>query len=333
NVATVIVKRGTLRTGDVLVAGNVYCKVRQLLNEASVLVREAGPSVPVEVTGWKEVPAAGDQVLGAENEELAKRVCESRIELAKIAGTVKFIDDLNEKRKNSKLQREAQAAEGGAAPAPVKNKEKVLHLVVRADVQGSLEAVLNEIYGLPSHEVRVNVVNGAIGTVSESAVQLAVATKAKVIAFNTPIDRRAQESAVASRVQIQEHKIIYALVDGIKDLMSDLLPPEIVTEVHGEAEVLQTFNINVKGKVTETIAGCKIASGIIKRSSKLRVMRGNDIIVQHASLKTFRHHKSDINEASKGLECGMALDRSFDFLPGDIIQSFSTSEKKRTISA
>ncbi|KND05091.1 translation initiation factor IF-2 [Spizellomyces punctatus DAOM BR117] len=328
NVATVLVKRGTLKPGGVVVAGTTWCKVRVMHDEHGVAVKEAGPSLPVEVMGWKELPAAGDEVLGADKEDLAKKVVESRVERTRRLKAIEGIDQLNAARQKEKQVREGKvdaATPDDTSTIPTQN------IILKADVHGSLEALVDAIHGLPAHEVRIKIVGSGVGPVTESDIDSASATGATIISFNLPTDKRTHSYASSKKVQLVSHQIIYKLLDDLKDMLSDLLPPEMVTEVHGEAEIAQIFRINVKGKVTEAVAGCRIITGKMQRSHKVRVVRAGEIVYD-GTLKTFKHHKKDIQEASKGLECGMGFEGFDKFEEGDIIQGYTIVEKKRRIS-
>ncbi|KAI8916813.1 P-loop containing nucleoside triphosphate hydrolase protein [Entophlyctis helioformis] len=342
NVATVLVRRGTLRPGSVLVAGNVWCKVRRLLDENGSEVEQAGPSTPVEVMGWKELPQAGDSVLQAESEQLAKRVVQSRKRHAEYLAGIEAIETMNQKRMQEKAIR-AEAADGsaeaGSGPATAaaeafkaaSDGKKELRLILKADVHGTLEALEGVLQGLPSHEIQATAVSAGVGAVTDSDIQMAIATGARILAFNVPCERRILNEAASHRVVIRQHNIIYKLIDDVKEMMCDELPPELIDEVLGEADVLQIFHINVKGKITEPVAGCRVTNGKVMRSHKVRIVRDGATLYT-GSLKTFKHHKKDVNEASKGLECGMALDGFTDYRVGDVIQAFQTNERRRTIS-
>ncbi|KAJ3046038.1 hypothetical protein HDV00_003787 [Rhizophlyctis rosea] len=327
NVATLLVKRGTLRPGAVIVAGNVWCKVRSLHDENLNTMQEAGPAQPVEVIGWKGLPEAGDEVLEAESEDLAKEVIETRLNRVRRTEEEKGREQLNEKRARRKAMDEADNQE--ATPTlETENGEKVLHLILKADVQGSLEALVESIYALPAHEVRANIVDSGVGPVNPSDVKMAEATgvSAKIIAFNVPKGKQIPNTVT---VDIREYNIIYRLLDDVKEMLSDMLPMEVVMEVTGEAEILDTFQINIK-KGTDMVAGCRVNTGVIKKANKVRVMRGGEKIYD-GELKNFKHHKKDITEASKGLECGMNFENFKEFQKGDIIQGYSVTERKRKI--
>ncbi|KAI8825695.1 uncharacterized protein EV422DRAFT_137193 [Fimicolochytrium jonesii] len=367
NVATLMIRRGTLTPGDVVVAGNTWSKVRIMHDEHGVDVKKAGPSTPVEVMGWKDLPAAGDLVFGLDAGvaegivgparkasdvpknilEAAKKVVQARIERARREASIEDIKLLNEKRLKEKQERADAKAEEAGEPtsADTMTEEEVeaeakdvaasglpvLNVVLKSDVHGSLEALTDAINGLPAHQVRVCIVKSGVGPVTDSDVDSASAAKAEIITFNIPIDKRTSQYAVTSGVTLRPHTIIYKLLDELKEIMGDLLPPEIITEVNGEAEILQVFGINVKGKQIEKIAGCRVATGKVTRANSIRITRKGEVVYD-GRLKTFKHHKKDINEASKGLECGMGFER-FDALEeGDIIQAYTTIQRKRKIT-
>ncbi|KAI8915893.1 translation initiation factor IF-2 [Gorgonomyces haynaldii] len=314
---TVLVKRGTLSVGDIIVAGKHWARVRVLEDETGQKKQSAGPSFPVQVLGWKSLPEAGEQVLGAENESIAKRVVQNRIRKQELLMQQTTIQNQNDKREALKKE---QAPEETGLPT--------LHVIVKADVHGSVDAIQSVIQGLPSHQVKVNIVHSGVGPVTESDVELAAATGSKIISFNTQTPNKIQFEAKTKDITLETHQIIYTLIDSIKDKMSSLLPPEIIIKVEGEADVQQLFTITNK-KVKETICGCKIVNGKILRSHLVRIMRGDKELHQ-GRIRTFKHHKKDITEAAKGLECGIAMD--YDGVQaGDTIQAITLIEKPRRI--
>ncbi|KAJ3154232.1 hypothetical protein HDU89_008299 [Geranomyces variabilis] len=354
NVATVLVRRGTLTPGTVVVAGTTWSKVRVMHDERGNEIPNAGPSMPVEVMGWRELPAAGDEVLGIdalsakalmgpprkESDvpkqilEAAKTVADARAARLAHAAAVEDVRLLNEKR----IKEKAAAAEPqdatdalGEKAAVVGPAVPVLNVVLKTDVHGSLEAIVDAIAGLPVHEARVAVVASGVGAVTDSDVDVAIATKSMILSFNMPADKRTSARAASAHVPIHAHTIIYKLLDDLKDVLSDLLPPDVSSVVNGEAEVLQVFRINTKGKATEAVGGCRVATGKITRANSVRIVRNGEVIYD-GKLKTFKHHKKDINEASKGLECGMGFEGFEGIEEGDTIQAYTTVTKKRRIS-
>ncbi|KAJ3321738.1 hypothetical protein HDV06_003887 [Boothiomyces sp. JEL0866] len=320
NVATVIVKRGTLVPGAVIVAGESLCKVRKMIDEHGKSIKSIGPSGPIEVLGWKDLPSAGELVLQVESEFIGKKVIESRKRLAEFHSSVESVDAMNEKAINK--SEDSQVTE----EAPKKNEYRV---IIKADVDGSTEAIANVLSGIPSHEVSCNIINSSVGALSEADVNYAIASKADIITFNIPVQKSMITLANQNKINIHSHNVIYTLIDQVKASMSELLPPEIVTNVTGEASIAQIFNITVKGK-QEPIAGCKVFNGKITKNSILRVVRDGTVL-HEGKVKTFKHHKKDILEAAKGLECGIAVEGFSEIQEGDVLQSISIIHKKRTI--
>ncbi|KAH6600702.1 hypothetical protein BASA50_002086 [Batrachochytrium salamandrivorans] len=338
NVATILVRRGTLRPGALIVAGGSWCKVRKLIDENGDELEEAGPSTPISVTGWKSLPSAGDEVLEAENEALAKRVVQSRFRQEEQLQSLKLIGSMNEKRSQERAIRLEEKESKDRKKTKIVLKKTVdpdaipeLRLVIKADVHGTLEALESVINALPCHEVQATIVSTGVGAVSDTDVSMAIAAGAEIVAFNAPCDRRVLREATIKKIKVHQHQIIYKLIDDIKYQMGELLPPEIVKEVTGEADVLQIFSVNTKGQKSDTAAGCKITNGKVLRGSTIRIMRDGKEIFQ-GSIKTFKHHKKDITEASKGLECGIELDGFSDYMERDVFQAVKTTEVKRTIS-
>ncbi|OAJ36528.1 hypothetical protein BDEG_20693 [Batrachochytrium dendrobatidis JEL423] len=340
NVATVLVRRGTLKPGAVLVAGSTWCKVRRLVDEKGVELSEAGPSTPISVTGWKALPNAGDEVLEAENEISAKKVIQSRIRHKQQLQNVQLIESMNEKRSQDRVDR-IETKENGKDKkrhTQVETKNSIdpnaipeLRLVIKADVHGSLEALEGVIQGLPNHEVQVTAISSGVGAVTDTDVSMALAANAQIIAFNVVCDRRVLSEAKSKAINIHQHQIIYKLIDDLKLQMSELLPVTILKEVVGEVNVLQVFSISAKNKKTDSIAGCKVINGKVLRGNNIRVMRDGQEIYA-GMIKTFKHHKKDIIEALKGLECGIAIDGFTDYQEGDVLQAYKVTEVKRTLS-
>eukprot|EP00842_Homolaphlyctis_polyrhiza_P002398 jgi/Hompol1/3159/HPOL_003144-RA len=359
-VATMLVQRGTLRPGDVLLCGNTWCKARRLMDENGEDIEQAGPSTPVQVMGWKELPNAGDLVLQAESEAHAKRIVQNRERRQEQLKNLEVIEETNERRAKDRITRQEQEAAGKNKTPAVQHETDAdskpeLRLIIKADVHGSLEAIQNVIQGLPTHEVAVTVTSSGVGPANMTDVTLAqvakgeavengmrvsskphqarrlTATAAKIIEFNLPSDRKVFREAKTQKVDIRPYNIIYKMIDDIKELMSELLPPDIVKEVTGEAEVMQVFQINTKAKGLESVAGCKIINGRLLRTGLVRVIRQGETILEKGTIKTFKHHKKDITEANKGLECGIGLEGFTDYQQGDIIQAFKVTEVRRKI--
>ena len=356
--ATVIVSRGTLKPGDILVSGNTWCKAKCLLDEHGREVLEAPPSTPVQVMGWKDLPVAGDIVIQVPDESQAKRVVQSRLRLEEHKESLKALESVNSNRQKDKQTREeAQKAIQSRHSNKQKtkmphqhhglqmqfqqhqkrldlehehDKQNELRVIVKADVHGSLEAVEGIIQGLPTRDITVKVIDSGVGPITDSDVALADASEARIVAFNVAEpSRRTLNDAAQRKVTIMRHEIIYDLIDGLKTAMSSLMPPEIIKEVLGEANVLQVFEISV-GKAKEVVAGCRLQNGKISRGNTVRVMREGKEVYQ-GSIKTFKHHKKDILEASKGLECGIAFDKFDGVVAGDVVQAIKIVEKPRSI--
>ncbi|KAI8613539.1 hypothetical protein BC830DRAFT_1131853 [Chytriomyces sp. MP71] len=334
NVTTMLVTRGTLRPGQILVAGTSWCKVRTLTDERGKSLKEAGPSSPVEVSGWKDLPNAGDFVLEAESEALAKEVVESRVEDAKRAESMKAIEEMNLKRIKEREAAEAAKTEDAAGdkegtPVVPEATAIPLPIVLKSDVHGSAEAIEGVLEGFPKHEVHASIISSSVGQVTDSDVELAYAVGGRVIAFNVAIDKKVQALATSRKVVIDSYNIIYKLMDDLQETMLDLLPKEEINTVLGEADVLQVFELNTKSKEQERVAGCRIMSGKILRNERIRLLRGDQIVFD-GKLKTFKHHKKDIQEASKGLECGLAFEGSNDIVAGDRVSCYRIEKRRRT---
>ena len=288
-VATVLVRRGTVRPGDFIVAGNTWARVRCLRNEAGVEIEEAGPGTPVEIDGWREQPVAGDEVLQAPDEAKAKSVVEYRlekIEREKMAEDMEAVN-LSRKAEQEKREKEKEAARlaalaeaaGEDAPLPSEkapSSAKPIYFIVKGDVSGSVEAVVDSIAHIGNKEVEPHILRSGVGQLSEFDVEHAAAAKGHLINFNTAVDPHIARLAEQSKVSILDHNIIYRLVDDVKAELSKHLPPLITQRVTGEAEIAQIFTIKLKRRQMKNIAGCKVRNGTISRNSRMRVMRGND---------------------------------------------------------
>ena len=290
-VATVLVRRGTIYPGNVIVAGTTWAKVRTMRNEAGATIRAAGPGTPVEIDGWREQPEAGDEVLQANDEQHAKSVVEIRLERARNTQLALDMIAINEarrieqeKRLQEKRDSEAELAKSAGRQAASKSPSerssgvKDVHFVVKADVSGSVEAVVNSISALGNEEVRANVLRAAVGSVSEFDVEHAAAAKGHIICFNISADQGIVRKAEAAGVQIIDHKIIYKLIDDVTERLTQQLAPTVTIRVVGEAEVAQVFQINIKGRQSTSVAGCKVRNGVVNRTAKTRVLRDREVI-------------------------------------------------------
>ncbi|KAI9209134.1 uncharacterized protein BJ171DRAFT_418999 [Polychytrium aggregatum] len=330
NVATVLVRRGTLRPGDVIVAGTTWGKVRSMTDEHGRQVKEAGPSIPVRINGWKGLPSAGDQVIGAESEALAKDVVETRITRLERQKQLESIDKINVQREQQRRALERSKAETGGETEPETPEfvKPTVNIILKADVDGSLEAITDALAGFPSHEIELKIVGSGVGNISESDIDLAEVAKASIITFNLPASRSMQSMAESRAIPIHGFKIIYELLDHVKDTLLERLPPDVAFEVKSEADVLQLFKINTKKNQFETIAGSRITTGKLEKECAVRVVRAGTTLFE-GKIKTLKHHKKDITEANKGMECGIAIEGFEDLQVGDVIQSFVRIETRR----
>ncbi len=309
-VATVLVHRGTLRVGDIVVAGSAWGKVRALINDKGDSIAEAGPSVPVEVLGMNSAPEAGDQIVVVEHEGRAREITEYRAR--------KMRDNRGAPSARSSLeQMMSQLKESGKQEFPI---------LIKADVQGSAEAIVQALDKLGTDEVAARVVHYAVGGISESDVQLAQASNAIVVGFNVRANKQARDSAEANGIEIRYYNIIYDLVDDVKAAMSGLLSPDLRETFLGNAEILEVFNITKVGKV----AGCRVVEGNVQRGAKVRLVRDN-VVVHEGTLSTLKRFKDEVKEVQVGQECGMAFENYQDMRPGDVIECFTVESVQRSL--
>ncbi|NUY02561.1 translation initiation factor IF-2 [Paraburkholderia youngii] len=309
-VATILVQSGTLNRGDVVLAGSAYGRVRAMLDETGKPTKSAGPSIPVEIQGLSEVPQAGEEVIVMPDERKAREVALFR--------QGKFRDVKLAKQQAAKLETMLeQMGEGEVQYMP---------LIVKADVQGSQEALVQSLQKLSTDEVRVQIVHGAVGGISESDVNLATASKAVIIGFNTRADAQARKLAEANGVDIRYYNIIYDAVDDVKAAMSGMLAPEKREVVTGTVEVRQVFKVPKVG----TVAGCMVTDGFVKRSSSVRVLR-NHVVIFTGELDSLKRFKDDVKEVRQGFECGMSIKNFNDIVEGDQFEVFEVTEVARTL--
>jgi len=309
-VATVLVQSGTLKRGDVVLAGSSYGRVRAMLDESAKNIAEAGPSIPVEIQGLTEVPAAGEEVMVMADERKAREIALFR--------QGKFRDVKLAKQQAAKLENMFdQLGEG-----EVKN----LPLIIKADVQGSQEALVHAMQRLSTAEVRVQIVHAAVGGISESDVNLAVASKAVIIGFNTRADAAARKLAENSGIDIRYYNIIYDAVDEIKSAMSGMLAPEKREQALGLVEIRQVFLVSKVG----AIAGCYVLEGLVKRGSSVRLLR-NNVVIWTGELESLKRFKDDVKEVKAGFECGLSLKNFNDIQEKDQLEVFEVQEVARTL--
>jgi translation initiation factor IF-2 len=296
-VATVLVRRGTMRPGDFIVAGKTWARIRSLRNEAGVEIEEATPGTPVQIDGWREQPLAGDEVLQAPDEAKAKSVVDYRLEKEERDRMALDMEAINENRKAEQEKREREKADAAAAAeaeandeeAPEKTREKPsgtkeVFFVVKGDVSGSVEAVVDSITAIGNKEVRPHVLRSGVGQLSEFDIEHAAAANGHLINFNTPVDPNIAQLAAKAKVSILDHNIIYRLVDDVKAELSKHLPPLVTQRVMGEAEIAEIFQITIKGRQQKPIAGSKVRNGTISKNAKVRVLRGGEKVFDGMSL-------------------------------------------------
>ncbi|AUT59785.1 translation initiation factor IF-2 [Paraburkholderia terrae] len=309
-VATILVQSGTLNRGDVVLAGSAYGRVRAMLDETGKPTKAAGPSIPVEIQGLSEVPAAGEEVIVMPDDRKAREVALFR--------QGKFRDVKLAKQQAAKLENMLEQMGEGEV--------QYLPLIVKADVQGSQEALVQSLLKLSNDEVRVQIVHSAVGGISESDVNLATASKAVIIGFNTRADAQARKLAETNGIDIRYYNIIYDAVDEVKAAMSGMLAPEKREVVTGMVEVRQVFKVPKVG----TVAGCMVTDGVVKRSSSVRVLR-NNVVIHTGELDSLKRFKDDVKEVRQGFECGMSVKNFNDVQEGDQFEVFEVTEVARTL--
>jgi translation initiation factor IF-2 len=309
-VATLLVQSGTLNRGDIALIGAVYGRVRAMLDENGKALHAAGPSIPVEIQGLSEVPNAGEDMMVLTDERKAREIALFR--------QGKFRDVKLAKQQAAKLENMfEQMAEGG---------KKALNLVIKADVQGSQEALIHALTRLGSDEVKVMVVHAGVGGITESDVNLAMASRAVIIGFNTRADATARKLAESAGIQIRYYNIIYEAVDEIKAALSGMLAPEKKESVLGLVEVRQVFRISKVG----TVAGCYVQEGLVKRGAQVRVLRDN-VVIHTGEIDSLKRFKDDVREVKAGFECGMSLKNFTDLKEKDQFEVFEVLEVARSL--
>lgn len=277
-VASALIRRGTLRPGDVIVAGTAWARVRTLRNEAGVSISEATPGMPVEIDGWREQPGAGTELLQAPTEQKAKDVVDYRLEKSETQKMGVDVAAINEARRDL-LEKRRRENEDEDTPRDVESAgPKSVTFILKADVDGSAEAVLNSVAAVGNNEVFANIIRSGVGPVSEFDIEHASSAKGKIISFNQPIDPNIMRLAEAEGVEIMDHNIIYKLIDDVKAILSEHLPPTVTLRVTGEAEIQQLFEITVKGREKTAIAGSRVRNGMINKTRKVRVLRGDEVV-------------------------------------------------------
>jgi translation initiation factor IF-2 len=309
-VATVLVQRGTLRVGDVLVAGTEWGKVRALINDRGEQVKEAGPSEPVEVLGLNGTPEAGDVLSVVEDEGRAREITDYR-------------------QRVMRDKRAAGAARGSLEQMFSQLKEsdrKELPLLVKGDVQGSVEAIIGALDKAGTDDIFARVLHAGVGGITESDVTLAAASNAAILGFNVRANAPARDAARQQGVDIRYYSVIYDLVDDVKAAMAGVLGPELRETFLGNAQILEVFNVSKVGKV----AGCRVSEGTVKRGSKVRLLR-DDVVIHEGTLSTLKRFKDEVKEVQSGQECGMSFENYQDIRAGDVIECFDVTEVERVL--
>ncbi|MBR2499853.1 MAG: translation initiation factor IF-2, partial [Clostridia bacterium] len=307
-VATVLVQSGTLKVGDVVIAGTAVGHVRAMLDDKGKNIKKAGPSVPVEILGLSEVPDGGDTFNVVKDERLAKTVVDER----------KF------KIKEEKIKSHSAATLDDLFDRIKEGQVKDLNIIVKADVQGSVEAVKQSLEKLSNEEVRVRTIHGGVGAIRESDVMLAYASNAIIVGFNVRPDAGAAASAEAQGVDMRLYRVIYDAIEEIEAAMKGMLDPTYKEEVKGHAEIRQTFKVSGVG----TIAGCYVTDGVVTRSSQVRIVR-DGIVIHEGELASLKRFKDDAKEVNSGYECGLSIERFNDIKEGDVIECFQMVEIKQ----
>ncbi|WP_395824230.1 translation initiation factor IF-2 [Elstera sp.] len=309
-VATCLIQRGTLRVGDIFVAGSEWGRVRALVNDKGEQVKEAGPSVPVEVLGLQGTPMAGDEMVVVDSDARARDVVQYR----------------QQRRRDADAKRGARGTVEQMLSQIAAGEAKELPIVIKSDVQGSLEAIIASIGRLSTPEVTTRILSSGVGAISESDVTLARASGAMIIAFNVRANAQARELARRDNVEIRYYSIIYNVVDDVKAALSGMLAPEMRENFLGYAEIREVFQLTKSGSV----AGCMITEGLVKRGNKVRLLRDN-VVIHEGTLKTLRRFKDEVKEVKQGFECGMAFDNYNDLKIGDMIECFEIVEEARSL--
>jgi translation initiation factor IF-2 len=309
-VATILVQSGTLKRGDVVLAGAVFGRVRAMLDEAGHPIQEAGPSIPVEIQGLSDVPLAGEEMTVLGDERKAREIALFR--------QGKFREVKLAKQQTLKLE--------GVYDQMTVGQAKALSLIIKADVQGSYEALSQSLEKLSTAEVKVNIVHAGVGAITESDVNLALASNAVIIGFNTRADATARKLVAAHGIDLRYYNIIYEAVDEVKSALSGMLTPEKKESIVGLVEIRQVFKISKVG----TVAGCYVLEGLVRRGSLIRVLRDN-VVVHSGELDSLKRFKDDVREVKAGFECGLSVKNFDDLKVGDQLEVYEVVEIARSL--
>jgi translation initiation factor IF-2 len=310
SVATILVQSGTLKRGDMILAGTTFGKVRAMLDETGKEIQEAGPSIPVEILGLSDVPSAGEEVIVLNDERKAREIALYR--------QGKYRDVKLAKQQAAKLENMFEQMESGEV--------QTLNLIIKSDVQGSYEALATSLQKLSTSEVKVHIIHTGVGAISESDVYLAAASKAVLIGFNVRADSGARKLVDTLGVDVRYYNIIYEAVDEIKAALGGMLAPEQKEQMIGTVEIREVFRISKVG----AIAGCYVQDGMIKRNSKVRILR-NNVIIHTGELDSLKRFKDDVKEVKNNFECGLPIKNYNDIEVGDILEVYEMVEVARTL--
>ncbi|XP_041959136.1 translation initiation factor IF-2, mitochondrial [Alosa sapidissima] len=352
-VTTAIVQRGTIRRGSTLVAGKTWAKVRFLFDENDRLLGEAGPSSAVQIVGWKELPSAGEEIQEVESEQRAREVVEWREyaeEQDKLKDEQQAIEAKQREHQESyRRERESlahlswrqrkaamyRANKHRMAQRPSErsgdSEQLTVPLIIKGDVDGSVEAILNILESYDAHyQCQMDIVHFGVGDITENDINMAETFSGIIYGFNVEANKPIQQMAAKKSVPVKLHKIIYKLIDDLKEELSSKLPPTIQENVIGKASVLATFSVTI-GKKKIPVAGCRVQKGLLDKKMKFRLTRGRDILWE-GSLTALKHHKDDVQSVKTGMECGLSLDEDVEFKPGDEIVCYEETEVQQKIS-
>ncbi len=316
NIVTLLVRKGTLKVGTIVVAGRSYGKIKSMVNDCNKIVKEAGPSVPVEVLGFSSVPESGDTFAIVENDRQARDIVEYREDMYKKSGETVFVDEqVSEASSIENLDNFFSDDED-------ESSDKIIRLVIKCDVHGSMEAISASIQKLESSEVKIKLMHSAVGGINGSDVALAKTSGATIVGFRVRADDRAKGIIKSDAVDVVYFSVIYDVIDHVKSMVKGVTDPVFTEDVIGQVDVREVFSISKQGKVF----GCYVLSGMVRRSASVRVLRDN-IVIHEGSIKSLRRYKDDVKEAGTGFECGISLERYEDVRVGDRFEIFVLTQE------
>lgn len=335
NVATILVKKGTLRKGKILICGNTFCKIKNLIDDKGTSIPEATPSFATEVFGWKDVPHVGDEVIQVKSEAIAKKFISKRQDLIEVQKNSSTVERLNEERALAKEQHHNKENDDDlenqdtTEDSELNVGPKNINFIIKCDVSGSAEAVSESISSLGNSEVRCNVISSSVGIPAESDLKMAQITDSTILCFNLG---NLPSEVINNRagIKIKQYNVIYKLIEDVTETLTENLKPIFEKKIISTVDIREIFDFKLKKK-TIKIAGCKVNNGIIKKNSLIQVVRGpNDDVIFHGTLSTLKHNKDDVAEVSKGHECGITFENGFEgFKPGDKILAYENVKVPR----